>query len=70
MKAQRSNGHATKKIDVIFSRQDEGLGREEREARLKGLERIANSVHELQCLLADGLFPPPPCEPARSRRPK
>lgn len=44
MNAQRSNQRASEKINAIFSRPDEGLTPEAREARLQGLERIANSI--------------------------
>lgn len=44
MNAQRSNQRVVEKIDAVFSRCNEGLSKEERESRLQGLERIANSV--------------------------
>ena len=44
MSTQRSNQRAVEKINAVFSRRDKGLSPEEREARLQGLERIANSV--------------------------
>src|ERR1022692_491809 len=44
MNAQRSNQRVVEKIDAVFSTCNEGLSKEERESRLQGLERIANSV--------------------------
>jgi hypothetical protein len=44
MKAQRSNQRVVENIDAVFSRRNEALSKEERESRLQGLERIANSV--------------------------
>jgi hypothetical protein len=44
MNEQRSSQGAAEKVNAIFARQEEGLTPDERETRLIGLERIANSV--------------------------
>ena len=41
---RRSNENALEKIENIFSKQNEGLSKEQREARLSELEKIASSV--------------------------
>ena len=44
MKMQPSDPRAVEQIDTVFGRRDEAFSKDEREARLLGLERIANSV--------------------------
>jgi hypothetical protein len=44
MNAPRSNQRAVEKIDAILAMLDKGSSKEEREARLRSLERIASLV--------------------------
>src|SRR5713101_6873624 len=39
-----SNDHVVEKLNALLSKQNKGLGTDERAARLLGLERIANAV--------------------------